>query len=253
MAYTLKSSGIALNLIVCVVVDEDGTTITDLTGKAITLGTGVSASVATGSWKSVSRKYFSTTANGTFDFNGVTWNTAPLVDEDDSDGVSVWCAFHGASSANTVFAAIAGAPGDVRGYGKAAATAKGTYRSGGTTAATTTDLPTDGTTKFSFGMAYRSGVSSEAFYGLESGNLSSEDTEASDGGFGGDRNLYEIGGVDGQGNHPASVYCFCVFNKMLSETEMDSLHDDWFGTLIDAGGSPPAAPVFRRSLLGAGM
>ena len=253
MAYTLKASGIATNLIACVVVDEDGTTIADLTGKAVTLGTGVSATVATGSWKGSARKYFGTLADGTFGFFGVTWNTPPLCDEDDSDGISVWCAFHGADSPNTVFACIAASNSDVRGYGKAAATAKGTYRSGGTVASTTTDLPTDGTTKFSFGMAYRSGVSSEAFYGLESGNLSSEATAGTDGGFGGDRNLHSIGGVSGQGRHPSRIYCFCVFNKQLSETEMDSLHDDWFGTLIDAGGGSPAIPAFRRSLLGAGM
>ena len=253
MAYTLKASGIATNLIACVVVDEDGTTITDLAGNAITLGTGVSATVATGSWKGSSRNYFGTLANGTFDFYGVTWNTPPAVTDDDADGIAVWCAFHGADSPNTVLACIAGSAGDVRGFGKAAATGKGTYRSGGTVANTTTDLPTDGTTKFSFRMSYESADSSEAFYGLESGSLSSEDTETSDGGFGGAYNLHSLGGVSGQGRHESRIYCFCVFDRKLTETEMDSLHDDWFGTLIDAGGSPPAAPVFRRSLLGAGF
>jgi hypothetical protein len=237
MAYTLKASGLATDLLACVIVNDDGTTITDLSGSALTLGTGVAATVATGSWKGTARKYFETLANGTFGFFGVIWNTPVAVDETDGDGMACFAAFHGASAntTDTPFACIASADNEKRGFSRTVGANKGTYKSGGTVAATTTDLPTNGSTKFSFGMSYRSANSSEAFYGLESGSLASEDTEASDGGFGGARNLYQLGGSTGQGNQPAKYYIFCLFDRILTEAEMQSLHDDWFGVLIDAG------------------
>ena len=64
MAYTPKSTGLATNAVVILIVDSDGV-IKDVKGNAITLGTGVAASVATGSWKGTARKYFVTTSNGT--------------------------------------------------------------------------------------------------------------------------------------------------------------------------------------------
>jgi hypothetical protein len=242
MAYTLKSSGIALNLISCVGVDEDGTII-DFVGNGITLGTGVAASVTSSTWKGTTRSYFETTANGSFDFHGVRFNaTVPAVDEDDADGCSVFiaCAGASASSNDGPFVCIAAGDSNNRGLSRQSGTNKGTYVSGGTVALTTTDLPTNGTTKFGFGMAYRSGNSSEAYYGPESGSMSQEDTEGSDGGFGGDRSLWNIGGSAGNGNQPFKPFIVAVFNKKLSTAEMQSLHGDgtdtWITTLFNAGG-----------------
>lgn len=245
MAYTLKTTGIATNLVVCVGVDDDGT-IKDFKANAITLGTGVAASVATGSWKGTSRQYFVTTANGGTDFNGVRWSSPPVVDNTDADGMSIFIALHGASarSGNGPFVT----------YGTAGTSFNGLITDpnklglylGAFKALTTTTVPSDGTTKWSFGTNYKSNSDSEAFYGLESGSLSSEATAGSDGGFGSSTHaLYNIGGSTGQGNQPASFYLVAVFNKKLSLAEMQSLHDDWFGTLFDGGGGTTSLPPPR--------
>jgi hypothetical protein len=252
MALTLKTTGIATNCIWCVLVD--GTTIVDLvTANTITLDTGVAASVATGSWKSIpSPKYFVTTANGTFNYNGVRWAvTRPTVDQTDADGFSVFTALHGASnvSNSATFVEIGSADGLVNGVKRVSgADAKCLFQpGGGTQATTTTNVPTDGTTKFSMGFNYESASDSEAFYGLESGSLASEATAGSDGGFGGVRTAWGIGGSAGQGNQPQSAYIHCGFNRKLTLTEMQSLHDDWLSVMADGGGggSPNAVAWLR--------
>lgn len=245
MAYSLQSSGLATFLTACVAVDDDGTIKDFVSGNTVSLDTGVAASVATGSWKSISSpQYFVTTANGSFDFNGVRWTgTKPAANETDSDGLTAWFACDGASAVGGLissFLEIGSTIGTAGGLRRVSTgDAHGTYaRSGGTRAITTTNLPTDGTTKFSFGMTYRSGVSSEAFYGLESGSLASEATSGSDGGFGSSGALAQaIGGSAGSGNQPHKPYIHCVFNKIITLSEMQSLHDDWFGTLFDAPGN----------------
>src|SRR5687767_11610183 len=98
MAYTLKSTGLATNLIGCVAVDEDGT-ITEFKGHSIALGTGVAATVADGTWKGTARKYFETLANGTFNFFGVRYSgTHPNAGETSTNGLTVWMALHGAAA-----------------------------------------------------------------------------------------------------------------------------------------------------------
>ncbi len=252
MAYTLKASGIATNLVACVAVDQDGTVKEFVATRSVTLDTGVAASVTASTWKGATRSYFETTANGTFNFNGVRWAaTQPVVVEDDADGMAVWFACAGAS-ANTTdvqFVSIGNGSGSIRGLGRqTGGTNKGTYRSDGTpVAVTTTSLPTDGTTKFSFGASYRSASASSVYYGLESGSLSQEATAGSDGGFGGSRSAWNIGGVAGQGNQPFKPFVVAIFNKQLSTAEMQSLHgngtNDWTTTLFDA----PAAVTSPRA------
>lgn len=242
MAYTLKTSGIATNLVACVGVDDDNT-IKDFKGNAISLDTGVAASVATGSWKGTARKYFVTTANGSFNFNGVRWNaTQPTVAGDDSDGQSVFVALHAnnASNDDASMVLIGTGIGNRTGLFVNSSTKASYNPGGGTQAVSTTTIPTDNSTKFSIGSNYKGGGGSggsEIFYGLESGSLASDGTAAYDGGFGGSRSIYAIGGTDGWGKNPCSPYIVCVFDKQLSLAEMQSLHDDWFGTLFDAAGT----------------
>jgi len=52
-----------------------------------------------------------------------------------------------------------------------------------------------------------------------------------------------IGGAVGGGNQPFKPYCVCVFNREITESEAQSLHNDWFGTLFDAPAVPPTAPT----------
>ena len=164
MAYTLKTSGLATKLIVCVAVDEDGTTIKDFKGNAVTLDTGVAASVATATWKGTNRKYFVTTANGSYDFYGVRFSTPPTVDLASTNGMSAWVACAGADANSSDGPFICIAVGGGSDYGlmhDVTSTTKGSlFPGGGTYAVTTTSIPTDGTTKFSFGAAYKASTTS---------------------------------------------------------------------------------------------
>lgn len=251
MAYSLDA-GIVGSMVAVVAVDDDGTTIKDfVSGNTISIDTGVSASVATGSWKLItSPKYFVTTANGTFDFNGIRWSsTLPVVDQTDADGMSAGFCCDGASncSSNTAagFIEISNAFGNQQGLQRiSSSTLTGRYiAGGGTVAITATNLPTDGTTKFSFSANYESASDSEVFYGLESGSLASDGTAGSDGGFGSSSmNVRAIGGHSGQVNQPFKPYICWVANRKLTLSEHQAIHDDWrlffFGVSSGGGGSP---------------
>jgi hypothetical protein len=256
MPYSLDA-GIVGSMVAVVAVDDDGTTIKDfVSGNTIALDTGVSASVATGTWKSItSPKYFVTTANGTFDFNGVRWNgTIPTVDQTDADGMSAGFCCHGADNCSSATAAgfieISNTFGNQQGLQRiSSSTLTGRYiAGGGTVANTATNLPTDGTTKFSFSANYESASDSEVFYGLESGSLASDGTAGSDGGFGGTLGVRAIGGHSGQVNQPFKPYIVWVANRKLTLTEHQSIHNDWrlfFFGAGGGGGSPNAVAWLR--------
>jgi len=249
VAYTLASNAITAKAISVVLVDDTGT-IVDLCGNTFTLDTGVAASVATGAWKSItSPQYFVTTANGSFNFNGVRF-TAPIptVDQTDADGMYVWFACHGADNSQTdgTFVEISAGAGNQQGLRRvSSANAAGMFTAGGGTVATSaTNLPTNGTTKFSFGAYYKSASASEVFYGLESGSLASDGTAGSDGGFGGSaRLLNSIGGDAGNGNQAFKPYAVCLFDGDLTLVEKQALHDDWLLVLAGVGGAPSGPTV----------
>jgi hypothetical protein len=230
-------------LVACVVVDDDNT-IKDLKSKTFTLDTGVAGSVASTTWKGASRGYFVTTANGEFNFNGLRWSaTQPQVDETDADGIAVWFACAGASAPGTPgdpspFLCIGGGGASPRGLMRVPGANTARYISGGGTVANSaTSLPTDGATKFSFGANYRSNVSSEVFYGLESGSLASDGTAGPDGAYGSSTaTLWNIGGAVGYGNQPHRPFIHCVFNGLLTLAEFQSLHDNWVSALFNASG-----------------
>jgi hypothetical protein len=250
MAMALKASGLATDLITCVAVDDDNT-IKDFMGYTITLGSGVAASVSTATWKGTSRRYFVTTDNTTADFYGVEFTaTRPPIDED--VGISVWFACAGASAPTDAsvpgpFVAIGGGGTNQRGVLRGVSANPVTYSTlgGSPYAVTSTSVPTDGSTKFSLGITYKNATSSTALYGLESGSLALEDTEGSDGGgWGGATTVWNIGGCNGNGNQPFKPFIVCVFDRLLSEAEYQSLHNDWYGTLFEA----PAGSVMTRGV-----
>jgi hypothetical protein len=247
MAYTLKASGIATALVMCVAVDEDGT-IKEFVSPTVdsnkTLGTGVAASVTAGSWKGSTRNYWSSTANGSFDYHGVkfTVGNRPTHVTNHTNGFTLWEAYHSISAGS-----------DARGllsYSVDADAGQGGMRRNGslkmelflsTTVCGTSTTDVALATKLSAGVSYDNddaATSSRMYYGLESGSLAADGTSDSDGLGGGSGQVYGIGGFAGAGNSPASRYCSCLFNRVLTLAEMQSLHDDWFGTLFDADPPP---------------
>lgn len=260
MAYALKSTGLATDLVVCLLVDEDGTTIVDLCGNAVTVDAEVS--VGTGSWKGTTRKYLATTNTNSTTPKRVTWNTPPTVDTVDADGMAVFIAAHGASAGtggNTAWQTFVSfdSSSEGNGYHLARDTATGgaNIKGGGGSGVTgLTAIPTTDT-KFSIGANHKANVSAEVFYGLESGALASDVTASNPGNYGSaGSKVRSIGGVTGGGTQPYKPYLVAVFKRNLTLAEFQSLHgngtDNWFSVLIEAASSPTrlATPSSQLSL-----
>lgn len=239
MAYTLKASGIATNAVMVVAVDQDGT-IKEFVSSDVnsnkTLGTGVAASVASATWKSVSQQYFAVT-DASFDYNGVRFASGHRPSYTSAgSAISVFMAF------NSLAGGGGGAPGyfierNASGTHLAARNgATGQLRNSLIPVNGTTNLPSDSSTKVSAGFSYDDvSAGSKFYYGLESGSLAADGTDASVGFGPGAQNIFGIGGATGQGSQPGNYHFVAVFNRALTLAEFQSLHNDWFGTMFDAG------------------
>ena len=242
MAYTLKSTGIATNLIMLLSIDDDGTTVKEFVSSAVNSAMTVHANVTTGTstWKSTSRGYFQTYENSTYNFYGITFGTTkPTVGHNDADGMSYFAAAAGAS-AGTGRPGLVAYTGTSSYWGRHSSTRdKQSIYLGSDRVSSTTTIPSDGTTKFSMGPAFKNNDSSTTFYyGLESGSMAS-DGSGTPGDYGfTSESIIDIGGWAGEGSQPGKWHCIAVFNKQLSQAEMQSLHgdgsNDWFSTLFDA-------------------
>ncbi|MBN9463467.1 MAG: hypothetical protein J0H00_19830, partial [Burkholderiales bacterium] len=234
MAYALKTTGLATRLISLVVVDEDGTTVVDLKGYAVTKH--ASAGIGAKNWKGVSRKYIDI---GGVDYTpyGVTWSSPPSCTMTDSDGMAVFMAFAGAGSrfqAGT-FLTISNNP-DNQGLQSSGSGKAAMVQGSATNNIGSTTLPVDGSTSFSIGTNWRNNANCQHFYGLESGAMAADSTAANPGNWGiAAAALRNIGGSSGQGRQPCKPHVSAVFDRELTLEEMQSLHNDWFGVLIDAG------------------
>lgn len=253
MALSLKGTGIATNLVMCLAVDDDGVTIKEFVSSDVNANKTIDAGVTVGlaSWKGTNRSYISILDN-TFDYKGVRFAAGhrPSLDAGSGHPFSFFAALSGASDPGGTNAFIeASAAGtwlairsttdklvdDVQGAGHAS----------------TTSLPDDGTTKFSCGYSHTFGSAYAAYYGLESGALAADGSGA-DAGFGGDATpILGVGGATGQGSQPGNYHVICLFNKALSLGEFQSLHgdgvDDWFTTLFAASGGGGGLPAGAES------
>lgn len=241
MAYTLKASGIATALTMCVAVDDDNTTIKEFVSSLVngdmTFDTGVAAGVGTSTWKGVSQGYFPTFNNGTFDYLGIRfgtnkpsalWNAA-----NPSTMFFVWSSADAAGGAKPIIGTGGGNFAVDRGVG--------TLRISNGAFVGSTTLPSDGTTKFSAGFNFTPFTGGEFYYGLESGSLASDGTFTDTLGFTGSGTFDGIGGAPGQGHAQGHYHLVAKFNRVLTLTEMQSLHNDWRGTLFDSAAAPAAS------------
>lgn len=239
MAYSLKTTGLATSLVMCLAVDEDGTTIREFVSTTVDSQKTVDSGVTTGSesWKGTSRYYFTTLANGSYDFYGIRFGTTkPPWQPVDADGCTFWAACASMSAGDGTPPGIFLSDGDVHNIRRLTDStgALSLYSNYGDRAAGTTALPTGGAS-FSVGIAYDD-ADYAAYFGLESGSLASDGSGTSNVGFMGNTSVASIGGGAGYSNCPASWHIVCLFNRKLTLTELQSLHDDWFNVLFDAGG-----------------
>jgi hypothetical protein len=238
MAYTLKSTGLATALALCVGVDEDGTTIKDfVANRTLTPETGHPPSVGATPWKGTSRGYFTTGSGGTFDPWGLAFS--PLSLSFGSAGVGVFIALAGAAAATGAagYSYFVGDTANARGLSRPSGSGAQAWAfSGGAQITGATALPTNGTTKFSTGANFIAAGAMQIYYGLESGALA-QDATGTDSNVPGTWAPDYIGGGPGLGVQVANYHIVAIFNRALTLAEMQSLHDDWFGTLFDASGA----------------
>jgi hypothetical protein len=243
MSYSLKLTGLATDLVMCLAMDEDGSTIREFVSSTVNSNKTVDAGVTTGSatWKGVSRGWFQTLPNGA-SFDGIRFAVSfrPQVDLGNLSSAACFIACAGISARNGDGGLVAYSLGKLFGRSESGPESFGSPWHVGTTA-----MPTDGTTKFSAGINHEAFVDYSAFYGLESGSLAADGSGA-DGGFGNDNtDITAVGGSDSNiGNQPGKYFLVAVFDRELTLAEYQSLHDDWFGTLFTGGGGS-AAPTLR--------
>lgn len=235
MAYKLKTTGLATALLSLVVVDDDGTTVVDLKGAAVTKH--ANATIGAKNWKGVSRKFISTSGAESYTPYGITWDDPPSCTMNDGDGMAVFMAMAGAAARSQAGAFItisASADGSGLAETSSGKTVLNVFGASNNVGSTT--LPADGSTSFSIGANWRNDANCQLFYGLESGSMAADSTAGNPGNYGsGLAKIRNIGGSSGQGYQPCKPHVAAVFDRELTLAEMQSLHDDWFGVLIDAG------------------
>jgi hypothetical protein len=238
MAYTLKSAW-SSRVVACIAVDQDNTTVKDfVTANSINLGTGVAAGVGSGTFKGNTRYYFPTIANGSFGFYGITWNaTKPTMNWNPNATIFVILNDYTSSSGW-----VCGAGDNGNGV-KLSSDRPVLYAAGGTRLTANTALATS--TKQSFMVIARYLGTNEIHYGLESGSMSQDATWTDNGPWLADFLLAGYGGESGQGNFVSKTHLFLVTNDVISNTDRDSLHSDFVGTLFDTSSSS-TIPVISR-------
>jgi hypothetical protein len=244
MALSLKGSGLATNLVFCLAVDDDDTTIKEFVsadGDANkTVESGVTVGTAT--WKGGTRGYIETTTNGSFDYKGVRFPVGHQTSVDwSSGGHSFFMACAGASDLSGIGVILEGV--------SARASAGGPLQDPFGTHNGSTNLPTNNSTKFSCGFSHNYGVAYAMYYGLESGALAADGSGA-EAGFGSVQPIAGLGGSTSNGNQPGKYHIVAVFNRVITLSEFQSLHgdgiDDWRSTLFTSGGSSNGAAMYHH-------
>lgn len=239
MAYQLKSTGIAANCTMCIAVDPDTGTIKDFASSAVTADITVGANVTTGSqdWDGNTRHYF-VLGSGTAADDFVAFGTNKPQWDFNSGESRTWV-FIGEAAGNFV---------RVMGANDSTYMASRSIISGGNTFPQTTlgsasnggGAPPASTEKWIFGHSLVHGTSNTYFRALH--NALSMTTGAasavlSPGGTTFDFALSYVGRHNASTTHQQDkIHAILIFNTALSESDWDSLRDDWFTVLLESAG-----------------
>jgi len=267
MGYTLKSTGLAADLIACYMVDDDGVTLREWVSGQFSTWNGVDTwaddagnadmsvdnpvVVGQATWKGTSFNYFQTLANGTYNFYGIRHSAAQTVPGGTSQGgFGVFAACAGMDAGGAYNGLIANG-GSNAFFGKNDTDYITWYvGSGYRMSSSTQTLPSDLSTKFSFAGNWINGGTSDVLFGLESGSLANVGSAA--GGSFSFSDYQYIGGLSGSGNLPGKHHLIAIFNRPLSDTEYQSLHNDWFGALFQTPGAHSIAGNVNLSVTPSG-
>lgn len=248
MAYTLNTTGLLASYTVkaCLVVDEAGTGVQDLVS-ANSITTHANVTFGTDSWNSVSRKYFATTG-ASFDPEGVAWNaTVPTITA--ANGFSVFLAAKQVDTAGAnprIY--LAGTVGSLRFYSGAAQARMVQNWSGSERLVASSDHLT--TTKASYVQLAQRGGNVSAKQAAHGASLASMGDVSEGGWIVTSVDFTNFGGFPGNGWSAMQVFCLLIVEGLLSGTDQDTLHTDWFPNVINA---PVTSIKTRRALLGVGI
>jgi hypothetical protein len=251
MAYQLKTTGIAANCTMCIAVDPDDDGIKDFASSTVTADITVGANVTVGSqdWDGNTRKYFVLGA-GTASADFVEFGTnKPQWD------------FNSGESRTWVFIGEAASGGFVRvmgGSDSAYMTSRSIVSGGNTFPQTTLGAASNGGgappasgEKWIFGKSMVHGTSNTYFRALH--DAASMTTGAATavltpGGTTFDFALQYVGRFNNSTTHQQDkIHAVLIFNTALSESDWDSLRDDWFTVLLEsAGGGGSIAPILNN-------
>lgn len=233
---SLKTTGIATKAIAVIAVDGDDVLKEFVSGRSVTHNASIASPVTgTATWKGTSRRHFKTDYGGDiFTPRGVLWNaTQPSIPTGSGgNGISFFVAVAGLVETSNQF--LWQISTDANNCLKLDGTNKPVWRAGSTdfTAATTAWAAS---TKFSYALTVKySTAGNQHYYGLESGSLATDGT-FDEGGFGSTGPLNLFGGAASNGSCRGNYFCAAWFSHatLLTTAELQSLHDDWFGTLFD--------------------
>lgn len=255
MALTLKSSGVATAASMVLAVEDDGSAVKECVSSAVNgdmviaagNGYGAGANQVTlrndKTWKSVTRRTFETKPDG-FGFYGIAFGTnKPAWDASSGHAISVFvaAASTGAPSGSAGTRFLIEGTQSVRVFDGGSGNKFQFDAAGGSGSAVgNTTIPT--ATKIAMALSYQRSTSYAMYYALESDADLTDDGTGTPSGDGLSASIGSVGGQAGQGSWPGEWFVVATFNRILTPTEMNSLHDDWFGTLFDTGGGG-ATPV----------
>lgn len=243
MAYALKTTRPANIALSVVLVDQDGQVRDLVSGRSVIYNAAIAAPrIGTATWKTVSRSHFKTDYGADqYAPRGVVYDgtppaavpSLPMGGETGANGISWFCAVNrliDAAPGNVFWLT-----GDNNQGARVASGSKLEVLCGGTQRGVgTTTLPA--ATKMSFGWNQKYNVNGlPLFFGLESGELAA-DGVYNEGGYASTSVMSMYGGHVGYGSARSETFVHAVFSDttLLTEAEFQDLHDDWFGTLIDA-------------------
>lgn len=236
MARTLKTTGPAANLVFCLGVEDDNTTIKEFVSADVDTNKIVNGCVAgTGTWKGVSVPYVVFDGNDLIEFAATH---QPLI----SSPCTVMAVIIDGGAASVSTGLVAGStstyyPGI---YGQSNNT--WVMRSGADQGIVSHATAITGTQSYSVAFVSRNSTGSNlAYFALEANSITGTDGSAT---YNGERwnsvSIKRLGQVPLRGYLTGKVVLLAGFNTLLSQTDIAAIHADPFGTLFDVGSGGPS-------------
>jgi hypothetical protein len=242
MAYTLKTTGIAANCTMCVAVDPDTGTIKDFASSGVTadMTVGANVTISSQAWDGNTRSYFQLGA-GTAAADFVAFGTTkPQWDFNSGESRTVVFIGEAAGAQVRVIGGNSGTYFASQNLGGGGATFP-TFVAGGAVTAAQTALSSGQKRIFGFSLVY--GTSSTAYYAADTDSSmgTASPSALSPSGTTFDYAVSHVGRRNDSTQHQTDkIHAVLIFNTALSESDWDSLRDDWFTVLLEsAGGGDP--------------